>query len=345
MARYIKDFPISADAQIVQTSLDQYLKSEGYQYKNFEGENVYRKGNGIVSGPTFFKFSYYGNMVRMETWMKYAMLPGVYVDEIGVDGFVGSAAKGPWKRRIGYIEKMFVDFARQTSYTSPTPAQDVVNTCEDNETQLLNDNDSFEETCILQENKAEPVAQKAEFCTGCGAQLKEGVRFCAVCGKRCDAEIVQPQPVQQVYRSSSQNFIPNPTPQPVNNISTSPTGGYISRKEFIEKYAQPSLKKDVKSVAILCYVCAGLTFLLSLTLNPIGIIDALLLFGLALGMHLGKSRGCAISLLVLGIVEVFWGLIMGTVPYLWLVAGISAVVTFNKIEKQYKQFSENGNTN
>ena len=112
----------------------------------------------------------------------------------------------------------------------------------------------------------------------------------------------------------------------------------MSRKEFVERYAQPSLKTSITSIAILCYVCAGLTFLVSCLTNPFGIIDALLLAGLALGMHLAKSKVCAILILVLSIIEVIASLIVGAFPFLWLIAGISAVVTFSKIDKQYKQF-------
>lgn len=117
-----------------------------------------------------------------------------------------------------------------------------------------------------------------------------------------------------------------------------PAGQYVGRKEFIEKYAQPSLRKNIKSIAILCYVCAGLTFVMSIAVNPIGIIDALVLLGFALGMHIAKSKVCAILILVLSIIEVLLSLIVGAFPFWWLIAGISAVITFNKIEKQYKEF-------
>lgn len=121
-------------------------------------------------------------------------------------------------------------------------------------------------------------------------------------------------------------------------------GQYISKKEFINKYAEPSLRNNIRNIAIFCYVCAGLTFVVSCLLNPFGIIDALLLAGFALGMHLGKSKVFAILILVLSIIEVIAGLVSGAASgVIWVVAGITAVITFNKIDKQYKQFLYSNN--
>lgn len=337
MARYIKDFIVNADFQAVHSAVNRYLQSEGYEYINYDGENVFKKGQGVWSNPTFFKFSYAGNMVRMETWMKYAFFPGVYVGELGVTGFVGSAMKGPWKKKISYLENMLSSMTAQTTYYPPASAQSTATISEDNETQLLNENDAFETTCILSENKAGATSEKAAFCTSCGAQMPDGTLFCSVCGQKSVA--AQSAPSNNTYVQEQQ-----PQPQyanPFDAQATSaypPAGQYVSRKEFIDKYVQPSLRKNIKSIAILCYVCAGVTFLMSIAVNPYGIIDALVLLGFALGMHIAKSRVCAFLILVLSIVEVILSLTVGMFPFWWLIAGISAVITFNKLEKQYKEF-------
>lgn len=335
MARYIKDFRTNVDSQAVHLAVNQYLQSEGYKYINYDGESVFKKGNGVWANPTFFKFSYSGNAVRMETWMKYAFFPGVYIGELGVDGFVGCAVKGSWKNRIRKLEGILSNFAVQTTNYTPTHPQ---NNIDDNATQLLNNNGSFEETCIMNENKVEPiVATPPLFCNECGNQMPAGARFCSVCGqKRPDSNIdaVNAPNVaqnQQAFQQSAFNA--------TNETPLTPTGYPVSRKEFINKYAQPSLRKNITSIAILCYLCAGLTFIASCLLNPLGIIDALILASLALGMHLAKNRVFAILILIFSIIEVLMSLASGSFPFWWLIAGISAVVTFSKIEKQYKQFT------
>lgn len=301
MARYIKDFQINTDFQSVYSAINQYLQREGYEYINYDGENVFKKGKGVMSGPSFFKFSYSGNMVRMETWMKYALLPGVYVGELGVTGFAAAAVKGPWKNRIRQIEAIL------TTSSGMQPSD---------------------------------TAEKV-FCTNCGAQVPATAAFCPVCGQKRSG-IQKESGAQANFSQGSSQSTVNFEAASAFSSSTGtpwpPAGQPVSRKEFVERYAQPSLKTSITSIAILCYVCAGLTFLVSCLTNPFGIIDALLLAGLALGMHLAKSKVCAILILVLSIVEVIASLMVGAFPILWLIAGIAAVVTFSKIDKQYKQF-------
>ena len=106
MGRYIRDFMIKTDPQPVLAAVFNYLQSEGYEYTELNGEKVYKKGKGLVTGPSIFKIYQYGAAIRLETWMKYAIAPGLYVGELDTTGFVGSAVKGPWKNRIAHIEHL-----------------------------------------------------------------------------------------------------------------------------------------------------------------------------------------------------------------------------------------------
>lgn len=220
----------------------------------------------------------------------------------------------------------------------------------------------------MNEDKVESAAvNKPAFCNACGNQLPEEASFCPVCGQwraqvapfvaaQADQANLDSTPRTNTFDYSPENPLP-PSGYPVYAHSPSRreylpwatsamrdhqlprSMGECSRKDFIEKYAEPSLKKNITSIAILCYVCAGVTFVASCLSNPWGIIDALVLAAFALGMHLAKSRACAISILILSIVEVVLSLAAaGSFPFWWLVAGISAVVTFAKIERQYKEF-------
>ncbi len=334
MARYIRDFKSSIDPQTVYSAINQYFVSEGYEYINYDGENVYKKGKGMLSNPTFFKFSYCNNTIRMETWMKFAFLPGVYVGELGLSGFVACAAKGPWKKRISNIEGILSNFAmRNPDYPCASVQNNYVST-DDNETQLLN----AEETSVMNENTVQPTAaNNSAFCNECGSRLPEGALFCTVCGRKCAKGETT---VTSQTRQSPQNAFPQPNAFGCNSENpVPPSGYYVSRKEFIDKYAQPSLRRNITGIAILCYVCAGLTFIVSCLLNPFGIIDALVLAAFALGMHLAKSKVCAILILILSIIEFIVSIAFGaTPPFWWLAAGIAAVITFSKIDEQYNAF-------
>lgn len=163
MPRYIKDFFTTADFQTVSFSINQYLQNEGYEYLQYEGEYVYKKGNGILTNPSFFKFSYIGNSVRMETWMKYALFPGVYVGELGVDGFVGSAVKGPWKKRIAYLENVLSTYAMQKPY-------------------VVQNQQVFQNNGMAGVN-VPPIASMV-FCANCGTKVPANSTFCSACGNK-----------------------------------------------------------------------------------------------------------------------------------------------------------------
>ncbi len=340
MARYIKNYQTDKSLQEIHAALSRFLQAEGYEYIQYDGENVFKKGKGWLTSPTFFKFSYSNNMVHMETWMKYALLPGVYVGELGTTGFVGAAVKGVWKNRIAYIDRILSTprYSQSVSgYTNTVQDPQLQYSEELEGTQVLNGeetqilNDGYGDTQVLDnypENGADKSAEVV-FCTNCGTRLPKSSAFCTSCG----------HPVGQNQYGQKLSGAQSPY-----TSMTLPAGQFVSKKEFINKYAQPFLRKDLKTIAIICYVCAGATFLVSCFINPLGIIDALLLLGLTLGMHLGRSKVCAILIFVLSCIEVLLSIIaLETPPIVWLVTGIGALVTFHKIDKQYRQFLNENN--
>lgn len=109
MARYVKDYTHYADPQASFEAVQQYLTAEGYEYLVFEGENVFKKGKGLLVAPRFIKVSFFQDVVRIEAWMKYALLPGVYCGEIGLTGFVGSAGRAPLENVVQNLERMFIE--------------------------------------------------------------------------------------------------------------------------------------------------------------------------------------------------------------------------------------------
>lgn len=152
MARYRKDFPLTTSPDAIFQTVYQYLIFEGYEYLQYDHENVFKKGHGLMTGPTFLKLSFSENAVRLEAWMKYALLPGVYVGEIGLTSFIGAAVKGPLKRRVAQIEEILAQYAA-------TPA-------------------------ATYEAQATPDQPEYFFCTNCGTKLPQGTAFCPNCGHK-----------------------------------------------------------------------------------------------------------------------------------------------------------------
>lgn len=135
------------------------------------------------------------------------------------------------------------------------------------------------------------------------------------------------------------NFQPNPFA--FQNVPPDLDRSTVSKSEFLKKYADPSLQKEWRNIAIFFYVAGGISVLLTLIfLNFIGAIFCLVLLGLAMGMHLGVNKACAIILLVLSSLGTVVAVITMGAPsgWYWIVLGGVAITKINKINTQYKQF-------
>ena len=163
-------------------------------------------------------------------------------------------------------------------------------------------------------------------CPKCNAQIPENSQFCTNCGAATGAS-VQNTPLQNVPIRT----------EPVQEKA-------VDFKDFLTRFAPEEVRKSLRSASILAYACAGISAVANLVLGyPLGLIDVAILLGLALGMHLGKSKICAILLLIAAVVEVAYTLaITGNFGgWLWILAGVSGVMTFAKADKLYKQY-QNG---
>jgi len=122
MARYHNEFQFLADAKPVLEQIHQYLMSEGYDYRDYRGEQVYKKGMGIAQGPTFMKIMAGNQMIVVEAWIKCTAVPGVYVGELGIDGVMAAIPKSILKTRVQYVEYLITQ-AGGVNMSSAAPAQ------------------------------------------------------------------------------------------------------------------------------------------------------------------------------------------------------------------------------
>lgn len=103
MSRYIVDIPTSLSPEQVRTVFASFAQIEGFEMVPYKGQNVYKKGMGVVSGPQYVTFTHMGGTVRIEAWIKFALLPGIYFGEMGVKGFLGLVPKKQLKDRVGHV--------------------------------------------------------------------------------------------------------------------------------------------------------------------------------------------------------------------------------------------------
>lgn len=184
MGRTIKEFALPQPMPELMNYAQSYLTSEGYTYKERKGEQVFQKGSGLVTGPTFIKITLINNIVRLEGWMKMALLPGVYVGETDLDDFLGCAAKGPLKRRYAYLENMIRSYGgvqvapgfAQAPFQQPQYQQPV----------------QYQQSTQYQPSQYQqaaqppqmPQQQAAPVCNACAKPAQPGAHFCANCGNK-----------------------------------------------------------------------------------------------------------------------------------------------------------------
>lgn len=100
MARFIADYQLNKPDDFIKYVSDDFFAKEGFEYMNYQGEMVWKKGIGMLTAPQFIKIQYANGWVHVEAWLKWAILPGVYSGEMGLDGFVGALPKSQLKQRV-----------------------------------------------------------------------------------------------------------------------------------------------------------------------------------------------------------------------------------------------------
>lgn len=179
MARYHNEFKFNAPInERLFSDIHQYLLNEGYEYRNFEGENVYKKGKGLATAPTFVKIMADGNRIVIEAWIKTALLPGVYVGESGIDGFYGAIPKGVLGGRVRFIETMIMNNGGvATGATAPAPNPPAPPAYGQPQNPPVQPQQP--------PHRVDPgTQQEFIFCTKCGNKMVSTATFCTKCGNR-----------------------------------------------------------------------------------------------------------------------------------------------------------------
>lgn len=166
------------------------------------------------------------------------------------------------------------------------------------------------------------------FCSHCGEELVPGAKFCPGCGRVVGQSIpTHDQPRTPVY-----------TP-PVNQTPFQPpVAQQISKKQYRKVCTNEKYLKDLKSSAIALYILTALNAVLAFVGNIYGLIDVAIYLVLTLGMHKGKSKACAIGVLLYAIFSIVVVLAMdGTVGgWLWIIAAIGGIKAFSVADKEYE---------
>ncbi len=119
-----------------------------------------------------------------------------------------------------------------------------------------------------------------------------------------------------------------------------------TKKEFLDLPENAKLKKNIRSSAIVCYICAALTLVFGMFVLDSGLlslIDVAILAGLGLGIQLSQSRVCAALLCVYAVINTIISLVSsGQISgYLIIIAGVYAMIYTFQLDKQWKVYQQN----
>lgn len=105
MARYRNQLPTRHPPDQVHRHLANYLTSQGFRLVDPQ-QNVWQKGMGLMLGPQFVRYESHPGQLLLEAWIKFALLPGVYLGEMGIDGVFAFIPKKMLKGKVQEIERM-----------------------------------------------------------------------------------------------------------------------------------------------------------------------------------------------------------------------------------------------
>ncbi len=103
MSRFIQQFTTPFDHNQVMNYVNSYMQQEGFEYITDTTESYWKKGVGLMTAPQYLKVYEVEGGYVLEAWLKFAVLPGVYCGEMGIEGFMGAIPKGLLRGRVDNI--------------------------------------------------------------------------------------------------------------------------------------------------------------------------------------------------------------------------------------------------
>ena len=113
MARYVNVIASPVDPNAFTQPISDFMVKEGFNLVNYKGTMLWKKGHGIMTAPQYLGIFYGPDFVRVEAFIRYALLPGVYVGEMGITGTFGAFPKSMLKKRVAQIEQYIISMWSQ----------------------------------------------------------------------------------------------------------------------------------------------------------------------------------------------------------------------------------------
>jgi hypothetical protein len=105
MSRYQNTVPTNKPPELLAQQLWECLASRGFSLADPQ-QNIWQKGTGLLVNPQFISFRIEPGLLHVEGWIKFAILPGVYVGEMGVEGLFQVIRKRMLREHLSAVERL-----------------------------------------------------------------------------------------------------------------------------------------------------------------------------------------------------------------------------------------------
>ena len=189
-------------------------------------------------------------------------------------------------------------------------------------------------------------------CQSCGTQYPDNFTTCPNCGAPAPMQNQHPYNGQPQFNNAQQNPY-NGQPQ-FNNTQQYPYGNPYAAPNQVPQgmskhdfYHSPLCKKyrgNIIASSVIIYICVGINLLIAFLQNYTSLIDAAIMLGLGLAIHLAQSRVCSILLCVYGVINTIVVFLSSGEfgGWLILVAAIYAIVATFQYQGAWNKYSKSG---
>lgn len=107
MGRYVAEYTIGQPDEFIRLVSEDYFQKEGFKLVPYKGEMLWKKGRGVLTAPQYIKLAYGQGIVHVEAFIRWTILPGVYVGEMALDnGFVGAIPKSMLMDKVNTLLRL-----------------------------------------------------------------------------------------------------------------------------------------------------------------------------------------------------------------------------------------------
>lgn len=182
------------------------------------------------------------------------------------------------------------------------------------------------------------------ICKSCGRANEQGARFCKSCGAPLEEGADVQQNNKAGYQQNNMGYQQYQTYDMSGNMNYGTTR--MTKEEFNQCANIKPITKNITVAAIMTYVVGVISLITNVILggNIFGLLDVIIVIGLGVGIHMAKSRACAVVLLVYSVFNMIYMLLLAGMPGGWLilVCGIYATIYTFKYQNAWQRYQQTG---